>query len=137
MVPKVLSYRHIFVFRVKDVVAGMDKARGTRGIREVSDEHYSHTLQQKFSQTVGVTPDWARLHPPGSQQDAEDEELIKVGVSGRWVLIRKMMNQTSYVVLVLDIMTSTQLRVIMFCCKLSLLIIIFMIFVFFHFSQTI
>lgn len=66
-----------FNIRVKDVVAGMDKARGTRGIREVSDEHYSHTLQQKFRQTVGETPEWARLHPPGSQQDTEDEELVK------------------------------------------------------------
>lgn len=78
MLNKVFSF--IFVCRVKDVVAGMDKARGTRGIREVSDEHYSHTLQQKFSQTYGETPEWARLRPPGSQQDTGDEELIKVSM---------------------------------------------------------
>lgn len=61
-------------------MGGMDKARGTRGIREVSEEQYSHTLQQKFSQTVGETPDWARLHPPASQQDLEDEGLVMVSV---------------------------------------------------------
>lgn len=64
-------------------MAGMDKARGTRGIREVSEEQYSHTLQQKFSQTIGETPAWARLHPPASHQDIEDGGLIKVSVRNR------------------------------------------------------
>lgn len=58
----------------------MDKARGTRGIREVSEEQYSHALLQKFNQTVGEIPDWARLHPPATQQDMEDGELIRVSV---------------------------------------------------------
>ncbi|KAG0727406.1 U3 small nucleolar RNA-associated protein 18 [Chionoecetes opilio] len=63
--------------RVRDVVAGMDRARGSRGIREESEEQYSHTLQQKFSQTVGGSPDWARLHQPGAEQDTEEGGLVK------------------------------------------------------------
>lgn len=63
--------------RVRDVVAGMDKARGSRGIREVSDEQYSQTLQQKFTQTVGGTPEWARLHQPDEEEDPEEGGLVK------------------------------------------------------------
>ncbi|KAK8387960.1 hypothetical protein O3P69_020101 [Scylla paramamosain] len=62
--------------RVKDVVAGMDKGRGSRGIREVSEEQYSHTLQQKFNQAMGVTPKWAHLHQPVGE-DVEEVVLEK------------------------------------------------------------
>ena len=68
----------------------MNKARGSRGVREVSEEQYSHTLQQKFNQAMGVTPKWANLHQP--VKDEEEELLVKVGVEKafhlEWKLIQ-------------------------------------------------
>lgn len=63
--------------RVKDVVAGMSKARGSRDEREVSQEQYIQLLQQKFNQTMGVTPKWAQLHLYEPNEDVQEVVLEK------------------------------------------------------------
>ena len=79
-----LYFIKIYVGRVQDVVAGMDKTRGSRGARELSEEVYSHTLQQKFNQAIGGTPEWADLHQPDKEQDMEEGGLVKVRVGNKF-----------------------------------------------------
>ncbi|KAG7164641.1 U3 small nucleolar RNA-associated protein 18 homolog [Homarus americanus] len=63
--------------RVKDICASMTKARGKRGIREVSNVKYELKLQEKFSQVFGSTPEWADLNNKLTGDSDDDDEMTR------------------------------------------------------------
>ncbi|KAK3873392.1 hypothetical protein Pcinc_021593 [Petrolisthes cinctipes] len=64
--------------KVKDIMATMRKAPGSRGSRETSEKQYSLMLRDKYSQLIpGGTPEWADLDR--KVDDAEDDEIGRMG----------------------------------------------------------
>lgn len=72
------DWRMICLNRVKDVVASMTKARGKRGMREISDQKYELTLQEKFKQVFSGTPEWADLDRKLKEESDDEDAIIRV-----------------------------------------------------------
>lgn len=67
------------LFRVKDVAATYQKAKGKHGTKDTSTQEYSEFLEKKYLSFVG-TPKWAEVPGPDENQEDEDsdDEFLRV-----------------------------------------------------------
>lgn len=62
---------------MKHVVATMNRAKGTRGVREISNAKYKDSLDEKFSEIYGATPEWAQLHDEEEENKKENLNAVR------------------------------------------------------------